>query len=100
MQNCSNESVSQKTIGTSDFSVSFKEIFILSLFFLLLFYSIASFLNNWSKNYRGINHVPFYAAYMEDHQENGKHEPINPGSKPKRSPTVMVGDLKHNKKNW
>ena len=72
MENCSNESVSQKTIGTSDVSVSFKEIFILSLFFLLLFYSIASFLNNWSKNYRGINHVPFYATYMEDDQENGK----------------------------
>jgi hypothetical protein len=79
MQNCSNKSVSQKTIGTSDFSVSFKEIFILSLFFLLLFYSIASFLHNWSKNYRGINHVPFYADYMEDQRENGKHEPTKNG---------------------
>ena len=73
MEKCSNDSFSQSMVTTSQFSVSFKEIFILFLFLLLLLYSIVSFLNKWSKNYRGINHVPFYAAYMEDGQENGEN---------------------------
>ena len=68
MEKCSNDSFSQSMVTTSQFSVSFKEIFILLLFLLLLLYSIVSFLNNWNKNYRGINHVPFYATYLEDGQ--------------------------------
>ena len=40
--------------------VSGKEAFILFLFFLLLLYSVITFLKSWNKNYRDINHLPFY----------------------------------------
>ena len=40
--------------------VSGKEAFILFLFFLLLLYSVVTFLKSWNKNYRDINHLPFY----------------------------------------
>ena len=75
MDNCSNTSFSQTMIPTSNFSVSFKEIFILFLFLLLLLYSIVTFLHNWSKNYRGINHVPYYATCKDDGRgvENGEN---------------------------
>ena len=46
-------------------TVSGKEAFILVLFFLLLFYSIISFLKSWNKNYRDINHLPFYTMCEE-----------------------------------
>ena len=52
--------------------VSFKEMFIMFLFCVLLLYSIISFFNNWSKNYRGINHLPYYAgSYSQDNFPNG-----------------------------
>ena len=41
-------------------AVSGKEAFILILFFLLLLYSVVTFLKSWNKNYRDINHLPFY----------------------------------------
>ena len=56
-------------ITTSMLSVSAKEIFILLLIFLLLLYSIISFLSNWSKNYREINHLPYYAIALEDTEQ-------------------------------
>ena len=56
-------------ITTSMLSVSLKEIFILLLIFLLLLYSIISFLSNWSKNYRDINHLPYYAVALEDTEQ-------------------------------
>merc|ERR1712013_679735 len=72
MEKCSNRSYSDSEVfRTSELSVSFKEIFILFLFFLLLLFSIVSFLDNWSKNYRGINHVPFY---LESSADNGVSE--------------------------
>jgi len=45
---------------TSSLKVSGKEAFILFLFFLLLLYSVVTFLKSWNKNYRDINHLPFY----------------------------------------
>ena len=51
-------------VTKSDLDVTFKELFILFLFFLLFLYSILSFLHNWSKNYRGINHLPYYNPYQ------------------------------------
>ena len=56
-------------ITTSMLTVSVKEIFILLLIFLLLLYSIISFLSNWSKNYREINHLPYYAIALEDTEQ-------------------------------
>ena len=53
-------------IPTSVFEVSVKEIFILSLFFILLLYAVISFLTQWNKNYREINHIPFYEIYIEE----------------------------------
>ena len=47
-------------ITTSEFSINLKEIIILSLMLLLLIYSIVTFLNRWSKNYRDINQGPYY----------------------------------------
>ena len=49
-------------------NVTFKESFILFLFFLLLLYSVVTFFNNWSKNYRGVNHLPYYNHYLGTHQ--------------------------------
>ena len=46
-------------------TVSGKEAFILVLFFLLLLYSVISFLKSWNKNYRDINHLPFYTMCEE-----------------------------------
>ena len=53
-------------IPTSVFEVSVKELFILSLFFILLLYAVISFLTQWNKNYREINHIPFYEIYIEE----------------------------------
>ena len=70
---CQNSTVENKEqsippfkITTSDFDISGKEIFILTLFFILLLYSILSFLAQWSKNYREINHLPYYEIYIEE----------------------------------
>ena len=46
-----------------------KEVFILVLFFLLLLYSVISFLSQWNKNYREINHLPYYEIYIEKNSE-------------------------------
>ena len=46
-------------------AVSGKEAFILILFFLLLLYSVVTFLKSWNKNYRDINHLPFYTMCEE-----------------------------------
>ena len=51
---------------TSIFSVSVKEIVILLLIFLLLLYSIISFLKSWNKNYRDISNLPYHAICLED----------------------------------
>ena len=56
-----NQSEPPMIITTSDFHVSFKEVFILSLMLLLLVYSVVSFLKNWNKNYRDINHFPHFS---------------------------------------
>ena len=55
-------------------NVTFKECFILFLFFLLLLYSVVTFFNNWSKNYRGVNHLPYYNHYL------GSHQPLPSGN--------------------
>ena len=49
-------------VTTSEFSVKLKEIIILSLIFLLLLYSVITFLKKWSKSYRQINQIPYYSA--------------------------------------
>ena len=54
------------TIATSAFDVSVKEVFILTMFFVLLLYAIVSFLTQWNKNYREINHLPYYEIYIEE----------------------------------
>ena len=66
-------------ITTSDFNVSVKEIFILCLFLLLLFYSFVSFLKNWNKNYRDINHFPQFSEEDSQFIESGlkKYEKMN-----------------------
>ena len=56
----------QIVIPVSTFEVSVKEMFILSLFFVLLLYAIISFLSQWNKNYRGISHLPYYEIYVEE----------------------------------
>ena len=53
-------------IVTSTFDVSAKELFILTLFFILLLYSVLTFLAQWNKNYREINHLPYYEIYIEE----------------------------------
>ena len=42
-------------VTTSEFSVSLKEIIILSMIFLLLLYSILAFLHKWKRNYYDIS---------------------------------------------
>ena len=73
METTSNASCSDAKIHvtTSEFLVSGKEIFILSLIFLLLIYSVVAFLKHWNKNYRNINHLPHFS---EEHAniETGK----------------------------
>ena len=63
---------------TSIFSVSLKETVILLLIFLLLLYSILSFLKSWNKNYRDITTLPYHAICLEDtpqpHMAAGKLE--------------------------
>ena len=54
------------SISTSAFEVSLKEICILAMFFILLLYSIITFLTQWNKNYRDINHLPYYQIYIEE----------------------------------
>ena len=58
-------------ITTSVFKVSLKEIFILILFLLLLFYSVASFLKNWNKNYRDVNYFPQFPGADSEIIETG-----------------------------
>ena len=58
-------------ITTSVFKVSLKEIFILILFLLLLFYSVASFLKNWNKNYRYVNYFPHFPGAVSKINETG-----------------------------
>ena len=41
-------------------------LFLLSMLLLLLLYSIFMFINNWSRNYRDITQVPYYAQDPED----------------------------------
>ena len=53
-------------IPTSTLDVSVKELFILSLFFILLLYAVISFLTQWNKNYREINYLPYYEIYHEE----------------------------------
>lgn len=53
-------------IPTSSLDVSVKELFILSLFFILLLYAVISFLTQWNKNYREINYLPYYEIYNEE----------------------------------
>ena len=50
----------QIKVVTSGSAVSTKEIFILSLFFSLFFYSIFSFLKIWNSTYRTIETSYFY----------------------------------------
>ena len=45
-------------ITTSEFTVSVKEVFILSLFFILMLYSFVSFYRSWNKNYGEFSHIP------------------------------------------
>ena len=58
-----------QTAGTDSIQVRPKEVFILVLFFLLLLYSVISFLSQWNKNYREINHLPYYEIYIEKNSE-------------------------------
>ena len=60
-----------ETTGAADPSIQVrpKEVFILILFFLLLLYSVISFLSQWNKNYREINHLPYYEIYIEKNPE-------------------------------
>ena len=60
-------------VTTSEFSIKLKEIIILSLVFLLLLYSVTTFLNKWSKSYRQINQIPYYSA--------DQTEELSPGMK-------------------
>ena len=60
-------------ITTSVLQVSVKEIFILILFLLLLFYSVASFLKNWNKNYRDVNYFPQFPGADSEIIETGHH---------------------------
>ena len=70
-KNCN---ITELQLSSSKVQWSFKESFIMLLFFILLLYSIISFLNQWSKNYRGINHLPYYATYLHSGNaiDNGK----------------------------
>ena len=54
------------SISTSALEVSVKEICILAMFFLLLMYAVITFLTQWNKNYRDINHLPYYQIYIEE----------------------------------
>ena len=60
-------------VTTSEFSIKLKEIIILSLIFILLLYSVITFLNKWSKSYRQINQIPYYSA--------DQTEELSPGMK-------------------
>ena len=59
-------------IKTSEFSIKLKEIIILGLIFLLLLYSILTFLSKWSKSYRQINQIPYYSTDQEEQLSPGK----------------------------
>ena len=63
-------------ITTSEFNIHMKEIVILSLFFLLLVYSVVTFLTKWSKNYRdtggSINQTPYYSTEDEENLSSGE----------------------------
>ena len=61
-------------IKTSEFSIKLKEIIILGLIFLLLLYSILTFLSKWSKSYRQINQIPYYSTHQEEQLSPGKKE--------------------------
>ena len=66
-----NITTTNETTGPADSSIQVrpKEVFILVLFFLLLLYSVISFLSQWNKNYREINHLPYYEIYIEKNSE-------------------------------
>ena len=76
---CDNSTSDEETfpppfkVRTSQFEVSGKELFILLLFFILLLYAVISFLSQWNKNYREINHLPYYEIYI------GEENPQLPG---------------------
>ena len=61
---CNNSHLMSTSSPSYPGHVSFKEMFILFLFFLLLMYSVLSFLHNWNKNYRSINHLPYYSTFI------------------------------------
>ena len=66
-----NNITTTETTGPPDATIQVrpKEVFILVLFFLLLLYSVISFQSQWNKNYREINHLPYYEIYIEKNQE-------------------------------
>ena len=66
-----NNITTTETTGPVDATIQVrpKEVFILVLFFLLLLYSVISFLSQWNKNYREINHLPYYEIYIEKNPE-------------------------------
>merc|ERR1719361_944718 len=66
-----NITTNETSPGPPDASIQVrpKEVFILVLFFLLLLYSVISFLSQWNKNYREINHLPYYEIYIEKNSE-------------------------------
>ena len=68
--------------------VSGKEAFILFLFFLLLLYSVITFLKSWNKNYRDINHLPFYTM-CEDKTSIAPGLTILPFKDPKKKNNVL-----------
>ena len=85
-----------ETTGAADPSIQVrpKEVFILILFFLLLLYSVISFLSQWNKNYREINHLPYYEIYIEKNSElQGMDTSSYYGYFTKRNMSVLAGLL-------
>ena len=84
--------VSQAAAGvvvtTSGSDVSFKELFILGLFFALFFYSIFSFMKIWNTTYREIG--AFY-HYVEDPTPS-------PSPSPSRKSSIRRGFKDFNEK--
>ena len=62
---CGPSDSSNKGIHHLSSLVSFKEIFILLVFGLLLLYSIISFLKKWNKNYRDIPSLSYQAICID-----------------------------------
>jgi len=57
-------------IRTSEFSISTKEIVILSLLLFLVVYSITMFINNWRRNYTDIYQPTFIYSTEEEKDES------------------------------